>query len=570
VYWLDTVFKLILDQYTVNKINNMSYLDTKNIIFALFTLLLLTFSSFTQWIKISEIPGNDQTLATTCDAVGNIYMAGYRTLPNGNEDMLVIKYNSEGGLEWIRFYGGPGGGNDRAWGIVVDTDRNVIITGYSVGVGSGTDFTTVKFSPNGVQQWVSRYNEPGNGDDKAWGIVVDRIGNIYVTGYIARVGTDMYTIKYNSSGEYIWGQLINGTASNSDDKAWGIVVDSIGNNIYICGQTENTTTGYDFTVACYDSSGVREWLNIYDGTTSVDKAWGIVVDTDNLIYVTGESSSANGRQDCMTIKYNSGGDTLWTARYNGPALHNDKSFGIVVDTDGNPYITGYETASDTLTTNYLFVKYSFEGEQLWANTYNGPANWQDTAYSICLSKSQEFVYVTGGSSSDTVAGKLDVLTLRIPADSGNTDQSARYPGNDNMNDAGTGVVADTLGNIYVAGYIQTVQNGYDMIAMKYQAGGLIAVNVISTQVPKGFSLYQNYPNPFNPVTTIKFDVQKQAFVKLRIYDILGREVALLVNENLRIGSYEAIFSSAKLASGIYFYEMTAGDYRDTKKMVLVK
>lgn len=550
----------------------MSYYNTKNIIFALFTLLLLTFTSFCQqWIKTSELAGDDKTLAMTVDEIGNVYMAGYRTNSNSTEDMMVRKHNSQGGLEWTRFYDGPGGGNDRAFGIVVDHLGNVIITGYSVGVGSGTDFTTVKFSSGGVQQWVSRYNEPGNGDDKAWGIVVDRIGNIYVTGWIARVGTDMYTIKYNSAGVYIWGQLINGTATNSDDKSFGIAVDSVGNNVYICGHKENTGTGMDFTVACYDSSGVQQWVNEYNGgSQSDDKSWGIVVDTDEFIYVTGESTSPNGRQDCMTIKYNTTGDTLWTARYNGPALHHDKSFGIVVDTDGNTYITGYETASDTLTTDYVFVKYNEEGAQQWAETYNGPANGQDTAYSICLSKEQEFVYVTGGSSSDTIPGKLDVLTLRIPVDSGNWDQSSRYNGPDDKNDVGVGVAADTLGNIYIGGYTETIATGYDMLAMKYEGGGLIAVNVISSEVPSGFSLYQNYPNPFNPVTTIKFDVQKQALVKLRIYDILGREVAVLINENLRVGSYEAIFSSAKLASGIYFYEMTAGDYRDTKKMVLVK
>jgi hypothetical protein len=83
-------------------------------------------------------------------------------------------------------------------------------------------------------------------------------------------------------------------------------------------------------------------------------------------------------------------------------------------------------------------------------------------------------------------------------------------------------------------------------------------------------LYQNYPNPFNPVTNIKFDLPKDEFVKIILYDILGREAAPVINEFKKAGTYEVKFDGSNLSSGTYFYRIEAGDFVDTKKMILVK
>jgi hypothetical protein len=88
--------------------------------------------------------------------------------------------------------------------------------------------------------------------------------------------------------------------------------------------------------------------------------------------------------------------------------------------------------------------------------------------------------------------------------------------------------------------------------------------------PTTYSLSQNYPNPFNPSTTIKFAIQKAGMVSLKIYNILGQEVATLVNEDLKTGSYSYKFDASRLSSGIYFYSLTSGDFNQTKKMLLLK
>jgi len=98
----------------------------------------------------------------------------------------------------------------------------------------------------------------------------------------------------------------------------------------------------------------------------------------------------------------------------------------------------------------------------------------------------------------------------------------------------------------------------------------IGVNNISKIIPSAFELKQNYPNPFNPVTNIKFSVKETNLVTLKVYDILGKEVSALVNENLNPGEYEAKFDASLLTSGIYFYRLTAGDFTAAKKLILIK
>ena len=90
------------------------------------------------------------------------------------------------------------------------------------------------------------------------------------------------------------------------------------------------------------------------------------------------------------------------------------------------------------------------------------------------------------------------------------------------------------------------------------------------ELPLVFSLEQNYPNPFNPVTNIRFSIPVSGFTSLKVYDIMGREVASLVNSELIAGIYEYRFDAGKLNSGTYFYSLTSSDFKQTKKMLVLK
>ncbi len=98
----------------------------------------------------------------------------------------------------------------------------------------------------------------------------------------------------------------------------------------------------------------------------------------------------------------------------------------------------------------------------------------------------------------------------------------------------------------------------------------IGIQQISSEVPKRFSLSQNYPNPFNPVTNVKFQMPKSGFVKLVVFDALGRELETLVNQQLTAGTYNADWNAANYTSGVYFYKLTSEGFTETKRMILIK
>lgn len=100
--------------------------------------------------------------------------------------------------------------------------------------------------------------------------------------------------------------------------------------------------------------------------------------------------------------------------------------------------------------------------------------------------------------------------------------------------------------------------------------GVLGIEPISGEVPGAFKLYNNYPNPFNPTTKLKFDIAKETFTKITVYDLIGREVAVLVNQDLKPGKYEISFDASKYASGVYFYKLETSSFTDIKKMILIK
>ncbi|MEK7263082.1 MAG: T9SS type A sorting domain-containing protein, partial [Bacteroidota bacterium] len=109
-----------------------------------------------------------------------------------------------------------------------------------------------------------------------------------------------------------------------------------------------------------------------------------------------------------------------------------------------------------------------------------------------------------------------------------------------------------------------VSNESDPIAKQGQ------VSKGEKNIPSEFVLEQNYPNPFNPVTTIRYALPENAYVTLRVYDILGREIATLVNGYEDAGYKEIVFDASALPSGVYIYRLIAGEHRDMKKMLLMK
>lgn len=124
--------------------------------------------------------------------------------------------------------------------------------------------------------------------------------------------------------------------------------------------------------------------------------------------------------------------------------------------------------------------------------------------------------------------------------------------------------ADRLGSV------TALKNAVDEVRKKYVGTNPLVGVVNSETIAKSFSLAQNYPNPFNPSTTLQFQVPQKSLVSLRIFDLLGRELATLVNEERQAGTYRVSWDASQLPSGVYFYRLRAGDFAETKKMVFAK
>jgi photosystem II stability/assembly factor-like uncharacterized protein len=123
---------------------------------------------------------------------------------------------------------------------------------------------------------------------------------------------------------------------------------------------------------------------------------------------------------------------------------------------------------------------------------------------------------------------------------------------------------------YIAGHPNTLYDSTNYIFKTTTGGEPLGIKPLSNEIPVGYSLSQNYPNPFNPATKISFDLPKSGDVRLTVFDMLGREVTVLVSEKLNSGTYEVELDGTNYPSGVYFYRITAGEFTETKKMILLK
>ncbi|MEO0093507.1 MAG: SBBP repeat-containing protein, partial [candidate division WOR-3 bacterium] len=320
--------------------------------------------------------------------------------------------------------------------------------------------------------WVRRYNGTGNQDDKASAIAVDDSGSVYVTGTVYSSDTtygDYATIKYNSQGIQQWIQIYNGLGSG-DDRGSAIAVDDSG-NVYVTGSSDRSAgTNQDYATIKYNSQGVQQWVATYNGPANGrDYASAIAVDDSGNVYVTGTSYGGyTNEDDYATIKYNSQGVQQWVARYNGPDNWYDNARAIAVDDSGNVYVTGNSAGSGT-SQDYATIKYNAQGNIEWVARYNGPDNLEDYATAIAIDGSRN-VYVTGYSKSSSTW--FDYVTIKYNSQ-GNPEWLARYTGPGYLEDYAYALTIDGSGNVYVTGCSHGGSNtNLDYATIKYNSLGV--------------------------------------------------------------------------------------------------
>ncbi len=261
-------------------------------------------SGVQQWVQRYNGTSNskDTVYNMAVDGSGNCYVTGYATNSPGGNDYCTVKYNSAGVQQWVAVYNGASNSFDWSYSVSYDNSGNVYVTGASAVTGNGTDYVTIKYNSSGVQQWASSYNGPyPNGTDLGFSVRADANGNVYMTGLSwGGAYQDYATIKYNSSGVQQW---VTRYVGPNWDWAYQLRLDKVA-NVYVTGFSTVSGQDRNFCTIKYNTSGAQQWLMMYDGPVNfIDEAKWMEVDSAGNVYVTGFSYGTNVNYDYATVKY---------------------------------------------------------------------------------------------------------------------------------------------------------------------------------------------------------------------------------------------------------------------------
>jgi len=252
--------------------------------------------------------------------------------------------------------------------------------------------------------------------------------------------------------------------------------------------------------------------------------------------------------------------------------------------------TSYAPFALAVKDSSVFASYYFNGYSFMVRSTNNGNNWTEVISSTVL-----FSYI-GFSNSRVYASNIDGGFYC------STNNGTNWHILDSFNNRSSSCITSIGNNVFIAsdsGVWLSTNNGDNWVLKDEGFSGhplvysllifdnyifastgsiwrrpvselITGLEIQNSIIPEKYFLYQNYPNPFNPTTTIRYQVRGSNYVTLKIYDLLGRDIAMLVNESQNAGIYEVQFSAESLSSGIYFYRLKAGDFNEIRKMVVVK
>ena len=301
------------------------------------------------------------------------------------------------------------------------------------------------------------------------------------------------------------------------------------------------------------------WVKRYGTSGNSNYEEGRFIKVGNSgVYVGGIRSEVTS--DYFIIKYDFSGNELWTAIRDLDS-NIDVMYGMEIDNNENIYLTGQTGPFGH--SKIVTLKYDKFGSEQWVSIYNGiptTLGFFDNVSTQLVLDNQNNVYITGTSNGITTGS--DFVTLKYN-NLGAFQWDIRYGETLPGFDKAYSLSVDNNKNVYTIGGSLN-----DIVTVKYSQPTGISLN--NSNIPSVFELSQNYPNPFNPTTNIKFKNKLAGIVKLSIFDLAGKEVALLVNERLSPGEYEYTFDGSNLTSGVYFYQLKTEEYIETKRMILAK
>jgi hypothetical protein len=375
---------------------------------------------------------------------------------------------------WVRRYNNETvNDNDEANDIDYSSGK-AYVTGYSIGNTTGPDYFTIGYDGEGNETMSGRYDGPSHEGDKAYAVVADSTGNVFVGGASIRgqprKHSDYAIVKYDSQGEEVWDEKYD-AQRNGHDVITDAALDGTENFVYVTGRSEDSVKKnseekqFDYYTIKYDAKtgnelwGVRYNNNPVNGQ---DEASGIAIDSEGSAYVTGKSQGNLNFYDCVTVKYDSSGKEKWVKRFNhSPAIGNAEGAAVVVK-GGFIYVAGKVQSSSSGYDCFL-IKYDTFGNLVGTvKTYNNSlANGDDAATAIAIDDEGN-AYVSGYSSNGS---NDDYVTLKYKTN-GDFEWSVRFDGG-NGHDVATDVAADSSGSVYITGRSQGFTTAFDYYTIKY-------------------------------------------------------------------------------------------------------
>lgn len=566
------------------------------------TMITIKYNSSGDSVWVSRIGFDGRSIKV--DGSGNVYVAGADT-----GGAALFKFDPSGNLLWEKQYAGPGQ-FDYFTDLEIDASGNLCVTGFSLDIGF--DLVAAKYDPSGNELWFYRDVLPGNFDVFAVPVLsIDPSDNIFLA-YVAMINEktfdmDYLTVKLNSAGSEQWKRTYDGGASLFDGPN-AIDADNSG-NVGVTGGISDTDTSFAYGTIKYNSAGDLQWSRKYD--YSLSGAMDIEFDNSGNAFITGQAGEENPPWygDYVTIKYDVNGDSLWVRKYAGIINSGDAGKSLALDAANNVYVTGISSSLNDLYWDLAIVSYTSSGTERWVTRYSRCDSCDNYLYHIAV----DIPVAEGGPGKIYTAGFTfdpsayqDITTLKfiqddpLPVDLNsftsavsNNDVTLYWTTSNEINNSrfdierklsqtnqwsqigfvnGTGSSSEPVDYSFTDQGLNTGKYNYRL--KQIDLNGSYEYHYLSGEVsigvPDKFSLSQNYPNPFNPATTIQYSIAESRFVTLKIYDILGNEVASLVNETIEPGNYKIKFDGSNLSSGIYLYKIIAGKFSETKRMTLIK
>ena len=357
------------------------------------------------------------------------------------------------------------------------------------------------------------------------------------------------------------------------------IIELTGGGYLIAGASQ-TVVGQlphdDAYIIRIDAQGDSVWTKVFGGAGG-EEAQRIKPTPDgHFVYIGSSSSFSTGGLDdwdFYLVKIDIDGNEIWTKHYGGSLW--DKSGSVIVAHDGGFLMSGYTSSPEfgADEPDFFLVKTDADGNQEWTQVY-GFDDFRDGGGEV-IATSDGGYFVLGGASLDYDPGledyRSDIWVIKTDA-AGNKEWDHLIGG---YHDEGASCVRQTAdGGYIISGGTETwnsIIGHKDIYLLKLdRQGGFTDVSRDDAVVPVDYSLGQNYPNPFNNETVINYSIVRPSHVRVTVYNILGRAVLNPVDTYQQPGVYNIRLDAHDLISGLYFYQIEAEDFKQTKRMLLMK